>query len=93
VHVLRVGLGVFPELSSCSVRVVTRIPRFLLCLYTHGSIIAPPAQLLHHQHFKMYVTNAPEPPTELGRYRCLAPKAGVMVSPLQLGGLNFGDAW
>ncbi|KAL5332211.1 NADP-dependent oxidoreductase domain-containing protein [Aspergillus crustosus] len=36
---------------------------------------------------------APDPPTELGRYRILAPTAGVRVSPLQLGALSIGDAW
>lgn len=36
---------------------------------------------------------APEPPTELGRYRVLSAKAGVRVSPLQLGGMSIGDAW
>ncbi|KAK3359056.1 aryl-alcohol dehydrogenase [Lasiosphaeria hispida] len=36
---------------------------------------------------------APEPPTELGRYRILCPLAGVRVSPLCLGGMSIGDAW
>ena len=36
---------------------------------------------------------APEPPTPLGRYRILAPSAGVRVSPLQLGAMSIGDAW
>lgn len=36
---------------------------------------------------------APEPNTELGRYRILAPKAGVRVSPLALGGMSLGDQW
>lgn len=36
---------------------------------------------------------APEPPTELGRYRILASTAGVRVSPLQLGAMSIGDAW
>lgn len=36
---------------------------------------------------------APEPPTELGRYRILSSTAGVRVSPLQLGAMNIGDAW
>ncbi|KAI1633878.1 putative aryl-alcohol dehydrogenase Aad14 [Biscogniauxia mediterranea] len=36
---------------------------------------------------------APEPPTELGRYRVLAPSAGIRVSPLQLGGMSIGSAW
>ena len=36
---------------------------------------------------------APEPETALGRHRILAPAAGVKVSPLCLGAMNFGDAW
>ena len=36
---------------------------------------------------------APEPPTELGRYRVLSSTAGVRVSPLQLGAMSIGDAW
>ncbi|CEJ58148.1 Putative Aad6p (Fragment) [Penicillium brasilianum] len=36
---------------------------------------------------------APEPPSELGRYRILSPTAGIRVSPLQLGALSIGDAW
>ncbi|KAL2821316.1 hypothetical protein BDW59DRAFT_164199 [Aspergillus cavernicola] len=36
---------------------------------------------------------APEPATELGRYRVLSSTAGVRVSPLQLGGMSIGDAW
>ena len=35
----------------------------------------------------------PQPPTLLGYYRLLAPSAGVRVSPLCLGAMNFGDAW
>jgi len=36
---------------------------------------------------------APEPKSALGRHRLLSPSAGVMVSPLTLGTMNFGDAW
>ncbi|KAL2415636.1 putative aryl-alcohol dehydrogenase AAD4 [Exophiala dermatitidis] len=36
---------------------------------------------------------APEPPTELGRYRILSSTAGVRVSPLQLGAMSIGEAW
>lgn len=36
---------------------------------------------------------APEPATELGRYRILSSSVGVRVSPLQLGGMSIGDAW
>ncbi len=36
---------------------------------------------------------APEPPTELGRYRILSSTAGVRVSPLQLGAMSIGQAW
>jgi aryl-alcohol dehydrogenase-like predicted oxidoreductase len=36
---------------------------------------------------------APEPPTELGRYRILSSTAGIRVSPLVLGGMSIGTAW
>ncbi|KIW37121.1 uncharacterized protein PV06_10748 [Exophiala oligosperma] len=36
---------------------------------------------------------APEPTTELGRYRVLSSTAGVRVSPLCLGAMSIGDAW
>ncbi|KAK5941844.1 putative aryl-alcohol dehydrogenase aad14 [Knufia obscura] len=36
---------------------------------------------------------APEPPTELGRYRILSSTAGVRVSPFQLGAMSIGEAW
>lgn len=36
---------------------------------------------------------APKPPSLLGYHRILAPTAGVRVSPLCLGAMNFGDAW
>lgn len=36
---------------------------------------------------------APEPATELGRYRVLSSTAGIRVSPLQLGAMSIGSAW
>lgn len=36
---------------------------------------------------------ASPPATSLGRYRQLAPKAGVHVSPLCLGAMSIGDKW
>lgn len=36
---------------------------------------------------------APEPTTELGRYRILGPNAGIRVSPLQLGAMSIGSSW
>ena len=36
---------------------------------------------------------APEPKTELGRYRILSSTAGIRASPLQLGAMSIGDAW
>lgn len=33
------------------------------------------------------------PKSLLGRHRILSPTAGVRVSPLCLGAMNFGDAW
>lgn len=38
-------------------------------------------------------TPAPEPKTELGRYRILSSTAGIRCSPLQLGAMSIGDAW
>lgn len=34
-----------------------------------------------------------KPKTLLGYHRILSPTAGVRVSPLCLGAMNFGDAW
>jgi aryl-alcohol dehydrogenase-like predicted oxidoreductase len=36
---------------------------------------------------------APQPPSDLGRYRLLSPTAAVRVSPLCLGAMSIGDAW
>ncbi|KAJ9483324.1 hypothetical protein VN97_g10082 [Penicillium thymicola] len=36
---------------------------------------------------------APEPGTELGRYRILSSTAGIRVSPLQIGTMSMGNAW
>lgn len=36
---------------------------------------------------------APKPASLLGYHRILSPTAGVRVSPLCLGSMNFGDAW
>ena len=36
---------------------------------------------------------AATPKSHLGRYRLLAPTAGVKVSPLCLGAMNFGEGW
>ncbi|KAJ7784995.1 YFL056Cp-like protein [Mycena maculata] len=38
-------------------------------------------------------SSAPPPATKLGRYRQLAPRAAVHVSPLALGGGSIGDKW
>ena len=35
----------------------------------------------------------PPPKSLLGRHRLLSPTASLMVSPLCLGAMNFGDAW
>ncbi|CAL5868445.1 uncharacterized protein PFLUO_LOCUS2670 [Penicillium psychrofluorescens] len=40
----------------------------------------------------MFAAAAP-PKSRLGRYRLLAPTAGVKVSPLCLGAMNFGTGW
>jgi aryl-alcohol dehydrogenase-like predicted oxidoreductase len=39
-----------------------------------------------------FLRPAPEPPSELGRYRILSSTAGVRVSPLCLGAMSFGTA-
>jgi hypothetical protein len=44
----------------------------------------------------LYIMTSVPPPTPasfLGRHRILSPSAGVRVSPLCLGAMNFGDAW
>lgn len=68
----------------------------ILSLYAYLTYIY---QLLLHlvtrtTHFTMsFFAAAPEPPTELGRYRPLSSTAGVRCSPLQLGAMSIGDAW
>ncbi|KAJ5177698.1 uncharacterized protein N7500_000397 [Penicillium coprophilum] len=39
------------------------------------------------------LARATTPKSHLGRYRLLAPTAGVKVSPLCLGAMNFGEGW
>jgi len=41
----------------------------------------------------MTVPPAPLPKSLLGRHRLLAPTAGVYVSPICLGAMNFDNAW
>ncbi|KAJ5449909.1 Norsolorinic acid reductase B [Penicillium daleae] len=41
----------------------------------------------------MSIPAAPTPKSRLGRYRMLAPTAGIKVSPLCLGAMNFGEGW
>jgi len=41
----------------------------------------------------MAYPSAPEPPTKLGYYRQLAPRAAIHVSPLCLGAMSIGDKW
>ncbi|CAK7565643.1 MAG: hypothetical protein SEPTF4163_003566 [Sporothrix epigloea] len=40
-----------------------------------------------------FLAPAPPPTTALSRYRLLSPLAGLRVSPLCLGSMNFGDSW
>jgi Aldo/keto reductase family len=53
--------------------------------------------LINHNNTTITMTDifapAPEPPTELGRYRILSSTAGVRVSPLCLGAMSIGEAW
>ena len=35
----------------------------------------------------------PVPKTKLGRHRPLASRAGIHVSPIQLGAMSIGDKW
>ncbi|WRT70902.1 uncharacterized protein IL334_007901 [Kwoniella shivajii] len=45
------------------------------------------------KNFMTIFAPAPEPKTELGRYKILSPNAGVRVSPLCLGAMSIGDQW
>ncbi|CAJ2514118.1 Uu.00g022370.m01.CDS01 [Anthostomella pinea] len=40
-----------------------------------------------------HLPTAPAPKSPLARYRLLSPSAGLRVSPICLGGMNFGNAW
>ena len=46
-----------------------------------------------HSTSKHPLAMASAPKSPLARYRVLAPTASLRVSPLCLGGMNFGDAW
>ncbi|KAL2834456.1 NADP-dependent oxidoreductase domain-containing protein [Aspergillus cavernicola] len=61
------------------------LPRFLASL----TIQTSPKSIAMSDFLKP----APEPATELGRYRVLSSTAGIRVSPLQLGAMSIGDAW
>lgn len=39
------------------------------------------------------MSSAPPPPSKLGEYRVLSSRAGVHVSPLQLGAMSIGEKW
>lgn len=43
--------------------------------------------------FAKIFSEAPEPPTELGRLKVLSKTAGIKVSPLVLGAMSIGEAW
>ena len=43
--------------------------------------------------FKMPWDPAPAPKSHLGYYKLLSPNAGLRVSPICLGAMNFGKAW
>ena len=55
------------------------------------------SDLLQVTYYKLKMAEmfapAPEPKTELGRYRIMSSTAGIRVSPLQIGAMSFGDAW
>ncbi len=40
-----------------------------------------------------FLVPAPSPPSKLGVYRVLSSRAGVHVSPIQLGAMSIGDKW
>ena len=65
-----------------------RIPSFI-------STQPPTTVYRHPSNRKMMsiFSVAPKPPSLLGYHRVLSPSAGVKVSPLCLGTMNFGTAW
>lgn len=56
-------------------------PRFLRSRHSHS-----------HAIMSLWAQPA-EPPTKLSRHRQLSSRAGVHVSPIQLGAMNIGDKW
>ena len=44
-------------------------------------------------HIEKFWTPPPAPKTGLARYRALATRAAVRVSPIQLGAMSVGDKW
>jgi hypothetical protein len=63
-----------------------------LCIETKLFFAVPPTALKYLTMAHLLAT-APEPATELGRYRILSSNAGIRVSPLQLGAMSIGNAW
>ncbi|KAF9012104.1 arylalcohol dehydrogenase, partial [Hymenopellis radicata] len=48
---------------------------------------------LSHLHHHVSVRTCSPPPSKLGIYRVLSSRAGIRVSPLQLGAMSIGDKW
>lgn len=59
-------------------------PPLSFSLETDGSVVSVATDI---------ISPAPQPQTELARYRLLSPTAGVRVSPLCLGAMSLGDQW
>lgn len=64
---------------------------------THSTLALRPSNFQHKVPTKVRAMSvlplAPPAKGPLARYRLLSPTASVRVSPLCLGGMNFGDAW
>ncbi|WVW80648.1 hypothetical protein I302_102634 [Kwoniella bestiolae CBS 10118] len=61
--------------------------------FTVSSKDFTPSSADERKDFPSIFPPAPEPKTELGRYRILSPSAGIRVSPLCLGAMSIGDQW
>lgn len=56
------------------------------------SIFKPNQLFIMTDAIATFFAPAPEPPTKLGKYRILSSKAGIRVSPLQLGAMSIGGS-
>lgn len=77
------------------------VTKFLFGFQIWSKSLVPPSPLLQTTNTQPFCPvmprapfdPAPAPESGLARYRLLSARAGVHVSPIQLGGMSIGDKW